>query len=93
MPISGFMMSTMGRHGVAFFGIELVAANPNPANPQEVLALNSALAEIGHTMHGLGGYLLIGAVALHVVGALKRHLIDRDGILRRMLGAEVLVSS
>lgn len=93
MPISGFMMSAMGGHGVALFGVELVARNPNPANPQEVVALNATLAQFGHLVHGWGGYLLIGAVALHLVGALKHHLIDRDGTLRRMLGAEVPVTS
>lgn len=42
-------------------------------------------------MHGWGDYLIIGAVVLHIVGALKHHLIERDGTLRRMLGAEVRV--
>ncbi len=89
MPITGFLMSAMGGHGVAFFGIELVAPNPDPADPQEVVAHNAALAQVTHTLHGWGGNLLIGAVALHVMGALKHHLIDRDGTLRRMLGTEV----
>ena len=93
MPISGFMMASMGGHGVSFFGIELVAPNPNPANPQEVVAVNATLARVGHALHGWGGYLLIGAVVLHVDGALKHHLVDRDGTLRRMLGAEVRVAS
>jgi cytochrome b561 len=92
MPISGFMLTAMGGHGVPFFGGELIARNPDPANPQEVVALNATLAEVGHALHGWGGYLIIGAVVLHVVGALKHHLIDRDGTLRRMLGAEVRVA-
>ncbi len=33
--------------------------------------------------------VLIGAILLHLVGALKHHLVDKDGTLRRMLGAEV----
>ncbi len=89
MPISGFMMSAMGGHGVAFFGIELFAPNPDPANPQEALPVNATLAQVGHVVHGLGGNILIGAIALHVIGALKHHIIDRDGTLRRMLGATV----
>lgn len=89
MPISGFMMSAMGGHGVDFFGLELVARNPDPANPKEVIALNGTLAGIGHRMHGLGGNLIIAGVALHIVGALKHHMIDKDGTLRRMLGASV----
>lgn len=93
MPISGVMMSAMGGHGVPFFGVELIARNPDPTDPQQVVALNATLAELGHLLHGWGGYLLIGAVALHVVGALKHHLIDRDATLRRMLGAEVRVAT
>ena len=92
MPVSGFMMSAMGGHGVSVFGVELIAHNPDPTDPQEVVALNATLARVGHLLHEWGGYLLIGAVLLHVVGALKHHLIDRDGTLRRMLGAEVRVA-
>ncbi|GAB0148577.1 MULTISPECIES: cytochrome b [Marichromatium] len=91
MPVSGFMMSALGGHGVSLFGLELVAPNPDPADPQQVVPINALLAQLGHWLHGLGGDLLIGAVALHLVGALKHHLIDRDGTLRRMLGAEVQV--
>ncbi len=89
MPISGFMMSAMGGHGVALFGLELVARNPDPSNPAEVIVLNGSLAQAGHVMHGLGGNILIVAVVLHIVGALKHHIMDKDGTLRRMLGAEI----
>jgi cytochrome b561 len=40
-------------------------------------------------VHELLGYTLIAAVSLHLAGALKHHLIDKDGTLRRMLGASV----
>jgi len=89
MPISGFLMSAMGGHGVDLFGLQLVAHNPNPMNPQEVVPLNASLAQIGHTLHYWAGYILIAAVVLHVIGAFKHHIIDKDGTLRRMLGAEV----
>jgi len=36
--------------------------------------------------HGWASHLLLALVALHVAGALKRALINRDGTLRRMLG-------
>lgn len=89
MPISGFMMSVMGGHGVDFFGLELFARNPDPADPKEVIALNETLAGIGHTIHEYAGIAIIVGLILHVVGALKHHIIDKDGTLRRMLGAEV----
>ncbi|MTE01498.1 cytochrome [Paracoccus sp. YIM 132242] len=43
------------------------------------------LAETMAAVHGTFAWLLIGAVALHVAGALKHALIDRDGVLARML--------
>ena len=82
-------MSAMGGHGVALFGIELVARNPDPINPKEVIALNAGIAKFAHTFHGLGGNILIAGVVLHIVGAFKHHIMDKDGTLRRILGAEV----
>ena len=89
MPVSGFMMSAMGGHGVELLGLELVARNPDPADPREVIALDAGLAAIGHTLHGWAGYALIGAVMLHIAGAFKHHILDKDGTLKRMLGAEI----
>ena len=40
---------------------------------------------IASTLHWLFGRLLIAAILLHVAGALKHHLIDRDATLRRMI--------
>lgn len=89
MPISGFIMSAMGGHGVDFFGMELVARNPDPADPKVIVALNGPLAGLAHSMHKFAGIAIIVGVALHVIGALKHHIIDKDGTLRRMLGAKV----
>lgn len=89
MPVFGFLMSALGGNGVAFFGVQLVARNPDPANLSKVIPLNGPLADLLHTAHGVLGYLLILAVVLHILGALKHHLIDKDGTLRRMLGDKV----
>jgi cytochrome b561/polyisoprenoid-binding protein YceI len=40
------------------------------------------------TLHVIAGKVLIGALILHVTGALKHHFIDRDSTLRRMLPGE-----
>ena len=89
MPISGFIMSSMGGYGVHLFGLELFAANPDPANPQEVIPINKALAGVAHAIHGWAGYVIVAGVVLHIAGAVKHHLIDKDGTLRRMLGSSV----
>lgn len=36
-------------------------------------------------LHWAAGRVLIGAIFLHIAGALKHHMIDRDSTLRRML--------
>ena len=89
MPLSGFIMSVMGGYGAAVFGLELVAANPDPGKPGEMIALNGPVAGVAHEIHHLSGYILIAGVVLHLLGAFKHQLVDKDGTLRRMLGAEV----
>lgn len=86
MPISGMMMSGAGGHGLPIFGWQLLAMNPDPANLGEVIPLNATVAEWGHILHELAGYMLIAVVVLHVAGALKHHWIDKDRTLTRMLG-------
>jgi len=44
-----------------------------------------AWADVAYALHYILQWVLIGAIALHVAGALKHHVIDRDATLRRML--------
>lgn len=82
-------MSVMSGHGASLFGLELIARNPGSANPVEVIALNGVLAAVAHQIHSLAGDILIVGVVLHIAGAYKHPLVDKDGTLRRMLGAGV----
>lgn len=91
MPLSGMTMSIAGGHGLDVFSLEIVAANPDPANPDKMLPLNKSLAKLAHGAHGLIANILIAAILLHIAGALKHHVIDKDGTLRRMLGKKVSV--
>jgi len=86
MPVSGMMMSGLGGHGIIVFGVELMASNPDPDNANKVLALNGNLAGFGHSVHHWLGKIMIASVVLHVVGAFKHHIIDKDRTLLRMLG-------
>ncbi len=83
-PISGMMMSGAGGHGIAVFGFELLASNYNAAG--EAIALNPSLAEAGHETHEILGTVMMIAIALHIIGAWKHHLVDKDNTLKRMLG-------
>jgi len=89
MPISGMLMSGAGGHGIVVFGLELFASNHSLVDPSEIVPLNKSLAGLAHTMHGLAGKVVLVTLALHVIGALKHHVIDKDGTLRRMLGAKI----
>ena len=89
MPISGFLMSSLGGHGVDVFGWEVVAFNPDPENPQKALAHNGQIAGFAHSVHYWLGNILIAAIALHILGALKHHIIDKDGTIKRMLGKSI----
>ncbi|WP_138465215.1 cytochrome b/b6 domain-containing protein [Poseidonocella sp. HB161398] len=43
------------------------------------------VSAVAGQLHGVFAWVLAGAVVLHVAGAAKHHVIDRDGTLRRML--------
>lgn len=85
MPLSGMLMSGAGGHGLYIFGLEL-AENPDPANPGRSLPLNESLQGIGSLGHEIWGKVLALSVVLHVAGALKHHIKDKDATLTRMLG-------
>ncbi len=89
MPISGFLMSSLGGHGVEVFGLEIVTRNPDPENPRKVLPYNEAFGILFHSIHHWLGYFVIATLALHISGALKHHLVDKDSTLKRMLGAKI----
>lgn len=86
MPLSGMMYSGASGHGFGIFGLQLLAEQPDPGRPGEVLPLHAGLSDLAQNLHSLFGYLLIAALLLHVAGALKHQLLDRDGTLSRMLG-------
>ena len=46
---------------------------------------DQATAELAGTLHYILQWVLVGAVGLHIIGALKHHVVDRDATLRRML--------
>ena len=75
MPISGWLMSNSAGHSVGFFGLfDLPVITPE----------SEAVNEIAGTLHAILPKLLIAATLLHLAGALKHHLLDRDGTLLRM---------
>lgn len=83
MPLSGIMDSYMSGRGVSVFELQLITSNIGSSGRPE--AINESLSELSEMVHIQTGNILIGAVVLHIVGALKHHIVDRDGTLNRML--------
>ncbi|MEZ5918455.1 MAG: cytochrome b/b6 domain-containing protein [Alphaproteobacteria bacterium] len=83
MPLSGWIMSSAGQFPVRVFGLFDLPA---------LTGKNPALFDQMREIHEMFAYGLIAALALHIAGALKHHLIDRDSTLTRMGGNMALVA-
>ena len=88
LPLTGWLMSSAGEYPVPFFGIQM----------PDLVGKDPSLAQLMNQTHTVMAYLLIGAVGLHALGALKHHFFDGDDSLERMMakamhdfGAYVLV--
>lgn len=76
MPLSGWLMSDAAGRPPTFFGLAV----------PRLLQNSDELRGLFGIAHALIAYGLIAVIGLHVAGALKHHLIDRDATLRRMAG-------
>lgn len=74
MPLSGWLMSSAGEFPVPFFGLQL----------PYLIGKDQALMGVFGQMHGILGYTLLFVLALHMAGALKHHVLDKDETLMRM---------
>ncbi len=76
VPLIGWAYSS-----AAGFPIVLFGQLPLP----DLLSADKALAELIKPFHKYASFALIGLAALHTVAAIKHQLIDRDGLIARML--------
>lgn len=76
MPISGYVMSMAGGHGITMFGALSV---PN------ILGENKALAGLAHEVHEYVAYATYAVVGVHILAALMHHYVKKNDILLRML--------
>ncbi len=77
LPLGGWIASSLSGRGVDMFGLFTIPALPLGQDKQ-----------LGHSIfeaHHLGGNIMIYLIALHIAGALKHTLWDKDGNLWRML--------
>jgi cytochrome b561 len=75
-PVTGWLYSNASGRSIVYLGLIPL---PN------LVGKDRALAGTLRQLHGAGGLVLSIAVGLHLLAALKHHLIDRDDTLRRML--------
>lgn len=76
IPVSGMLLSQAEGRAVGWFGLLELPV---------LLEKNKELAERLEDMHEAGFNLMMVLLVLHVAGAIKHHVIDRDDTLRRML--------
>ena len=74
MPLSGWLMSNAAEFPVPFFGLQM---------PQ-LITKNEELGGLFGQTHEILAYTLLFVLGLHVAGALKHHMIDKDETLGRM---------
>ncbi|MEQ8406577.1 MAG: cytochrome b [Oceanicaulis sp.] len=53
--------------------------------PKLPVPQSSEFREFAGSAHGAGGWVILVLLALHAGGALKHHILDRDGVLTRMI--------
>lgn len=73
LPLSGFIMAIYSKYGIKWFGMPLIKGLDN--NP---------MREIFKEAHEIIGIIILVAIAIHIVGALKHKFIDKDETLKRM---------
>ena len=76
IPLTGWLMSSAFGVATLYLGLVLL---PNP------IAADKALAELLRSVHVFLNYTLLALVVLHVLAAIKHHVVDRDNVLARML--------
>ena len=73
IPVAGIIMSLYSKYGLQWFGIKLLEGLDNKD-------LRETFAEV----HELLGTAMLVVLAVHVLGALKHRLIDKDDTMKRM---------
>jgi len=77
MPLSGWLFNSAANFPLRWFGLFRVPALAGP---------DPALKALAGDIHLYTFWVLLGLFLLHVAGALKHHWLDRDDVLRAMLG-------
>jgi cytochrome b561 len=75
LPLSGLLGSMYSKYPIQYFGIPL----------PRLLEQNDALKEIFKEAHELCATILMALLVLHIIGALKHAIVDKNKNHHRML--------
>lgn len=73
MPVSGLIMAVSSKYGVKWFGMDFIGGLDN-----------TPLREAFKEVHEVIGAIILLVLILHILGALKHKLIDKDDTMKRM---------
>lgn len=76
VPLLGWAYSSAAGFPIVLFG-HIPLPDLVSANPELALAIKP--------WHQLAAFALMGLIVLHILAVVKHHVIDRDGLLKRML--------
>ena len=85
LPVTGWIMVSASRTNIPTLLFGVVPWPHLPGIPELAAAPKHVWHQIGELGHGLLAKLTYGLLILHVGGALKHQVIDRDSTLSRML--------
>lgn len=76
-PLSGWVMTTASSNAPSFWWIVNI--------PAPWVTPNKTVADVAGFIHHYCAWVIVGAVSLHIIGALEHWIIRRDGVFQRML--------
>ena len=73
IPLAGIIMSAASKYGVKWFGIKVIPGFND-----------KGVRDLFLEFHEIFGLLLLLLLILHILGAVKHSIVEKDGTLRRM---------
>lgn len=77
LPLSGWIMSTAAGHPPHFFGLFTL--------PAPMITKSQPLSQFAGQIHEILAWTITGLLSLHIAGALKNHIINKNNLLKRMM--------
>lgn len=73
VPLTGLIMAAASKYGAKWFDVTIIPGFDSPM-----------VRDIFHEAHEIAGLLIVAILVLHIAGALKHKIIDKDDTMKRM---------